>query len=353
MQELTQIRDHLHNQLDWHGARLNFLSMFLVALFRVRTVNLSELALAFPSSAHSDSSYKRLQRFLRDFEFSYGDWAQAMLRLVGVPEPWTLTLDRTNWRFGGSDHNILMLGVCYEGVSIPLLWWMLDKRGNSNTTERILLLEEFREVFPTVKVAAITADREFVGQDWFAYLLTHSQGLLRIRVRQSELLFDGKQSVSGQRVFAALKVGERCILRHRRRLWGHWVKLMAVRLPDNELLIIATQDSVRQALADYAKRWSIETLFGILKSRGFNLEDTHLQQMERLSKLVALLTLAMIWAIRTGEYLAQQTPITIKKHGRPTKSLFRYGCDFIRQALLNPQTASHKLSQAINFLSCT
>ncbi|MEB3291765.1 MAG: hypothetical protein VKJ24_01260 [Synechococcales bacterium] len=99
-----------------------------------------------------------------------------MLRLMAVPEPWTLTLDRTNWRFGGTDHNILMLGVCHQGVSIPLLWWMLDKRGNSNTTERILLIEEFRALFPTIQVAAITADREFVAQDWFDYLLSEGAG---------------------------------------------------------------------------------------------------------------------------------------------------------------------------------
>ncbi len=48
----------------------------------------------------------------------------------------------------------------HEGVAIPVIWWMLDKRGNSNTTERILLLEEFRDWFPDVKIAAITADRE-------------------------------------------------------------------------------------------------------------------------------------------------------------------------------------------------
>ncbi len=39
---------------------------------------------------------------------------------------------------------------------------------------------------------------------------------------------------------------------------------------------------------DYAQRWGIETLFGIFKSRGFNLEDTHLIDSERLSRLFAL-----------------------------------------------------------------
>ena len=46
-----------------------------------------------------------------------------------------------------TDHNILMLSVRHEGVGIPLLWWMLDKPGNSNTEERILLISSRAEIF--------------------------------------------------------------------------------------------------------------------------------------------------------------------------------------------------------------
>ena len=116
---------------------------------------------------------------------------------------------------------------------------------------------------------------------------------------------------------------------------------------------IATQKAVPNAMADYARRWEIETLFGILKSRGFNLEDTHLKDPERLSKLTVLLTLAMCWALQTGEWLAQQKTIVIKKHGRKAKSVFRVGCDYIRDAVLNIAQATQQLFQAIYFLSCT
>ena len=251
------------------------------------------------------------------------------------------------------DHNILMLAVVHEGVAIPLLWWMLDKRGNSNQTERILLMEEFRDLFPEVKVASLTADREFVGTDWFRYLLEDPKMPFRIRIRETERLFDGEEAVNGKRLFEGLKVGERRVLKRERRLWGHWVQVAALKLLDGELMIIVTQQSVETAISDYGKRWGIETLFGILKSRGFNLEDTHLREMERLSKLVALLTLAMVWAIRVGEWLTVQTPILIKNHGRKAKSVFRVGCDHIRDGMINFNIARQQLLQAIQFLSCT
>ena len=48
-----------------------FLALFLVALFRVKSVNFSELATGFMGSAKMDSNYKRLQRFFSEFELDY------------------------------------------------------------------------------------------------------------------------------------------------------------------------------------------------------------------------------------------------------------------------------------------
>jgi len=51
----------------------------------------------------------------------------------------------------------------------------------------------------------------------------------------------------------------------------------------------------------------IETLFGALKSRGFNLEDTKLQDSEGLSRLLALLAPAFTWAFVVGLWQASRT----------------------------------------------
>jgi hypothetical protein len=355
MNEITRLHEILQQQLHWHGARIKFLSLFLIALFRVRSVNLSELSLAFAGSAKPTSSYKRLQRFLREFEFNYHSWAQFILSLMAIPQPWVLSLDRTNWKFGEVDHNILMLGVVHQGISIPVLWWMLDKRGNSNTSERLLLLEEFRSLFEQAQVKYLCADREFLGEQWFAYLLTSPAFRFRIRIRETDLLWKRNSSVdwNGRLLFSSLRCGESRVLRDPYYLWRQRVYVSGMRLDDGELLIVVTPDCTKRAIREYAERWSIETLFGIFKSRGFNLEDTHLKDMERLSKLIALLTLAMCWALRTGEWLAQSKPIPIKNHGRKLVSTFRYGLDHMRHILLNLETASEQFSQTFQFLSCT
>ncbi len=96
-----------------------------------------ELATGFRSQAKTDSNYKCLQRFFKDFELDYCAIANILVTLMEIPQPWVLSTDRTEWSFGNSRFNILMLGVVDEGVAYPLLWEMLDKKGNSNSNERM------------------------------------------------------------------------------------------------------------------------------------------------------------------------------------------------------------------------
>ncbi|MGK7911318.1 MAG: hypothetical protein AB4050_07530 [Synechococcus sp.] len=45
-----------------------------------------------------------------------------------------------------------MLGVAHQGVAIPLVWSMLDKRGNANILERMNLFARFLEQFGDVHI---------------------------------------------------------------------------------------------------------------------------------------------------------------------------------------------------------
>ncbi|MCA6588524.1 MAG: hypothetical protein ACK6BN_17660 [Pseudanabaena sp.] len=49
------LREKLQQHLHWHGARIAFMSMFLIALMRVKTVNLAEIATGFRGKAKVES----------------------------------------------------------------------------------------------------------------------------------------------------------------------------------------------------------------------------------------------------------------------------------------------------------
>jgi hypothetical protein len=95
-------------------------------------------------------------------------------------------------------------------------------------------------------------------------------------------------------------------------------------------------------------------LFGCLKSRGFRLEQTHVIELERLKKLIALLALAFCWAHVVGEWLSQQQAHKPKKAGK-AKSIFRYGLNDLLRILCNLSDRIQQIAfrQVIQLLSCT
>ena len=69
----------------------------------------------------------------------------------------------------------------------------------------------------------------------------------------------------------------------------------------------------KETLSTYKKRWEIETLFGALKSKGFNFEESKLTEGYKIEKLMAFLSIAFVWSILAGDYREIQKPIPIKK----------------------------------------
>lgn len=308
------LKTALSEHLSWHGARLGFLAHFLLALIKVRSVNLAELATAFGGRAKTESHYKRLQRFFRGFDLDFDGLARLLVRLMPVGEgPWYLTLDRTNWQFGKADINFLVLAIAYRGIALPVFWSVLDKAGNSNTGERIALVQRFIAVFGTGKVAALLADREFVGEAWFMWLQTNHIPFHQRLKRDTRIPNAWNRLKRADQLFGSLAPGQTLHLPGRRPVWGCFVALSALRLDDDWLIIASSGVPQAQAIDAYARRWEIESLFGCLKSRGFNFEDTHLTNPGRLSKLFGLLALAFAWTDHTGEQLDSQQPILFKK----------------------------------------
>ncbi|MFM6247992.1 MAG: hypothetical protein ACKPEQ_02390 [Dolichospermum sp.] len=56
-----------HFEGHFNKARIKLISMFILSLVKVQTVNFNRLALSFDSTSKSDSSLRRIQRFFSSF----------------------------------------------------------------------------------------------------------------------------------------------------------------------------------------------------------------------------------------------------------------------------------------------
>jgi len=354
MRDIRSLEQTLAANLPWHKARIKLVAAFVIALITVKNVNLVEIACALAGRAKQESQYKKLQRFFRFFELPYADIASFVVKLLGVAGPWTLSLDRTNWKFGKAELNLLVLGIVHQGIAYPLVWWSLDKAGSSSTEERIAVMEIFLELFGKEQIACLVADREFVGRTWLNWL-RQAQINFHLRVHANYLVANGRgKLVAAYQLFRATRVNTPLVIEQPRRLWDDLWYFSGCYLGSGEYLILVSPTLSTAAVEQYAKRWGIETLFAALKTRGFCLEATHLTEPDRLDRLLALLALTFCLCHKLGEWLHEQKSLKLKKHGRKPKSLFRRGFDYLRRLLVNFTNFDLVTWQTvINLLSCT
>ncbi len=311
----------------WHLARLKMMFALIFSLIETRSVQFPELATKLNASAQDESNLRRIQAFFAHYALDYRVIACVLMSFVPT-QKCRISIDRTNWQFGNQNINILTLTVYSHGVGLPILVQMLDKKGNSNAQERIDLLEEFVALFGKERILSLTGDREFIGHKWLKWLIDNQinfaigfpvSHLLTLRngeVWRADVLLAQQQ----ERYFKAVIVDG--------------VRLnMALKKLADDWLVVGGPMAVKKLFAQYRHRWSIETFFQSLKKRGFHLEETHLKDLQRLKKLMALASLAFVFCWQVGYYHHRnRSPTALKSNGYNSNSFFRRGLDLIRHA---------------------
>jgi hypothetical protein len=332
MNRISELRDSLSQFFDWHKSRLDCLAQILQALLIVRTVNLTQIASAFKSDVKEESSYRRICRFFTGFPIDMSLIVPLIFRLFPFEGKCILIMDRTNWKWGKMPINILMLSIAYRGIAIPFFWVVLDLEGNSCAGDRITLLKRVISRFDAKRIEALLADREFVGTEWFRFLIEANIPFI-IRIKQNfiaEIEGHGKLAIGSLRKCLSRKKVDN----HPISLWGLplYVSIEKRRGAKEEMIVVSNL-RFEDPLGMYRRRWEIETMFGCFKTRGFRMEDTHVVDADKIEKMVFVLAIAFCWAYCIGDIQDKKQPIEVKSHGRRARSLFREGLNVIRRAL--------------------
>ena len=164
---LAVFKAHLGD--DLHLARIRLICLFITALCKVKSVNFVKLSAGFDSKSFASSCLSRIQRFMAEVELPMKSVSCLIFKTLPVSGKLIRVMDRTNWKFGKNNINILMLGVSYQNIAIPLMFRMLDKQGNSNTNERIALMQDFMDWLGRDSIDCLLADREFIGDRWLGF----------------------------------------------------------------------------------------------------------------------------------------------------------------------------------------
>lgn len=343
------------NLPDLTKPRTDFISMFILSILKVGTVNLVKISIGMGTNAKRESNYRRIQRFVDEVSWSYLTLVPLILRWCGITDSLTLIIDRTNWKLGKSNINILCVSVLGDGYCVPIIWKLLNKRGNSNQKERIDLIEKLLRIQNIPKIKMVIGDREFIGIEWLRYLKSNKIGALirlkeNIHVRRYKKMIKVSSIIKGN-----TRHKKQC---NKKQYWLEDIQIFIhgfrYRNTDNRIenLIVASFERDIKVSEEYAQRWYIENMFKNFKSNGFNMEDTHITDFKRLETLFGLVTLGYICAVKAGMIIKDEMPELFKLAAnlRPKLSIFRAGLDELMNMLLNNKFSKFHL--VFKFLSC-
>lgn len=325
----SEIRGILEQiQIVNHASRKDFVGLYVPAIIQSGSVQFHKSARFLNERVKLDSNTKRIQDFYREVELSYESVALLLLSLLPKQKRLRICIDRTEWDFGKCQINILMVLVGQDDFYLPFYWELLDNNsGNSNSVDRIALLDKVLNIIPKERIGLVVADREFIGHRWLKYLKDKGINFC-IRVPKSHKIerLDG-EILSVEQISQRYPQGTYLVDCMVDGVWGNvYIK----QLDEGDILFVFGNCEPKYLGKFYKKRWVIEVCFQNLKTRGFNLEDTHMKRIDRLSKLIAMVSIAYGFCVCLGIYKDRKVQkITLKNHGYKSNSFFRVGKNLI------------------------
>lgn len=326
--------------------------MIVRCILGSRTVNLNKhkdiaQSIKQGKSIQAQSHYTSAIRFFKMPRIDTFIWSilLMLLSLSNYSEVSTinyLIVDRTNWKRGKKNINLLTIGTLLEDVFVPLMWLQLNKRGNSNLKDRKKLVKRLlrlmKQAGRNTKEMILLADREFIGSNWFAFLASVE---LRFVIRLRENMYFDLQTHQGVKR-TPLKRFSKHIERY--GIYATPMKLdevtytfVMIKNPkynpkEPYIYFISNLTDAKKIAAHYLKRWKIECAFKHLKSNGFNLEDCNLKSNLKIELLMTMVVFAYVLAIKEGIIHRKKIPLKKYKNGKQylAISIFRKGYEIIQ-----------------------
>jgi Transposase DDE domain len=284
-----------------HKAQREGLALLTATMLDVRSANLMDLAASLPRAAERlDMRYQWISRLLGN-ELVEADAVMApharelLARLAADGRTVVLMIDQTQ---ATGRHQVVMVAARVGGRALPLAWRVKTTGGAIGFPEQREALEAVARLLPDGMRPVLMGDRFYGSPELISWCRRQGWGW-RLRLKQDLLVFEAGGETSLKACFAR---GERLLSGI--ELTGKRVATDVAMVhepghPEPWIIAMSEPPTVHRAF-DYGLRWGIEAMFSDFKTRGFGLEDSHLQRPERLDRLILVMALALFWAVSTG-----------------------------------------------------
>jgi DDE family transposase len=309
---------------------LTVLAAFIRGIVGSKSSQLPSIATKIADRSKPESRIKRLSRWLDNEhvkeEVYFLPYAERLLQCLAL-ETLVLVMDGSGV---GRGCCALMLHVVYHGRALPLAWVVREcPKGHAPEALHIELVELVSEIVPEGTKVVFLGDGEFDGihlQDtmndlgWFYACRTAKSTVVTWEEVTFHLDLLGDSIKSGMLI-------ELKEVQFTRDAYGPVMVLCCWAKGEVEpLYLVSNMSLAEQAIKYYQKRFRIETFFSDQKRRGFNVQKSHLEDCQRLSRLLIAACLAYIWIVYLGSLCKTEGwQSVIHRKSRCDLSLFQLG----------------------------
>lgn len=307
---------------------LNTLAMLISGIVGSKQVHLPAIASKVPTPTKPESRVKRFSRWvdneridIETYDFPY---AQQILTNL-AHQPLVLIVDSSPV---GRKCRTLMLSVVSKKRALPIGWLVVKgNQGHFAEEDHIRLVEQVAELMPEDAEVRFLGDGEFDGVNLLQKLESYGWKYV-CRTAKNTLMTHKGETLSFEEM--AVTPGMRITLTQTKITRQRYGPLQAMAWwehgEEHPLYLVSNLPILEDPGEWYAHRTTIETFFSDQKSRGFQLQKSHLSEPERLKLLMMAACLAYIWVVYLGAFAMQQgLNSVIHRTDRCDLSLFQLG----------------------------
>lgn len=333
-----QLKQLHPKQLKGNAVRhLTTLALLVAGMVQGRTSYLESISRHAPDGTKVASREKKLSRFLKNEaitpELYFLPFIELLLKQLTSQGSLTLIMDGSET---GRRCLTLMISVVYQNRAIPLVWLtVMGNKGHLPEELHLKLVSRVAQLLPSDQKVVFLGDGEFDGLQLLALLeklgwayVCRTASNRQVSEAGDWFALNELGLKRGQRLeipeafFTQEEYGPVLVI-------GWWHK--KYREP---LYLVTNLECGQEACWHYRFRFRIETFFSDQKSRGFNLQKSHLDRPERVERFLIGSCLAYIWIIYLGVQTTLQGMVAqIHRSKRCDLSLFQLGLRFLDHLL--------------------
>ena len=306
------------------------LAALIHGIVAAKHTHLSKIADKQVEDTQLESRIMRYTRWLDneklDYRVMFAPFAQAVLKGL-AHQPLVLAMDGSTV---GKQCMCLMLSVVYRGRALPIGWLVVSSpKGKGQLAEKyhLALLKQVQPLVPKGVQVVFVADGEYDGRRVLRRV-SHYGWHYVCRSAKNRLLYLGDERTC----FGNLAVERGTMVSIVDTVFSRYeygpITAIAVweQAYQEPLYLVTNLEVAEEAVWFYHKRFKIETFFSDQKSRGFNLDKSHLSQPTKLERLLVAAALAYLWLVYLGTLtLIEGWDKVIARPDRNDYSLFSLG----------------------------